>query len=630
MFNRFPNVLLGTLILLVIVVTAFLAAQNNAEVEYRLSFPAPEHRWLEVEVLFSELSPEPLVLRMSSASPGRYARHEFAKNLIEITFRNGQGSAVEVDQLGVARWEVSGHAGSVRVNYRLFGDRVDGTYLGVDSTHAHMNLPATLLWAEGLERRPVRVSLIPPPGDLSWDVATQLYPTADPHTFTAPNLAYLLDSPIEFSGFELRTFVVPDPSIDDHLPTFKVAVHHDGDAGVTPFVDAVERIVREMVTIYGEFPRFETGTYTFIADYTDTASSDAMEHRNSTVLTSNATLDSAGARTRLLESAAHEFFHAWNVERIRPRSLEPFDFTDANVSGELWLAEGVTNYYGALVLKRAGLITLDAMLERFSNVINTVALSPGRRLNSVVEMSRMAPFTDAATAIDRTNFGNTFISYYIWGEAIGIGLDLALREHTSNRVSLDDYMAALWTEFGRSNGGIPGVVDRPYTAHDAQWVLGLVASDSEFADQFFARYIDGREVVDYTQLFQPMGIAVQPINPGVAMLGDVQFNRRLRVDTDTAYGSPLYDAGVARGDQIESLAGRPVVNESDIDRVLESYEPGDRIAVTFTRLGQVRESSVSLTEDGRMRLVPVESLGQILSTAQRDARERWLGSKSGF
>ena len=169
-----------------------------------------------------------------------------------------------------------------------------------------------------------------------------------------------------------------------------------------------------MVTIYGEFPRFETGTYTFIADYTDTASSDAMEHRNSTVLTSNATLDSAGARTRLLESAAHEFFHAWNVERIRPRSLEPFDFTDANVSGELWLAEGVTNYYGALVLKRAGLITLDAMLERFSNVINTVALSPGRRLNSVVEMSRMAPFTDAATAIDRTNFGNTFISYYIF------------------------------------------------------------------------------------------------------------------------------------------------------------------------------------------------------------------------
>ena len=127
-----------------------------------------------------------------------------------------------------------------------------------------------------------------------------------------------------------------------------------------------------------------------------------------------------------------------------------------------------------------------------------------------------------------------------------------------------------------------------------------------------------------------MGIAVQPINPGVAMLGDVQFNRRLRVDTDTAYGSPLYDAGVARGDQIESLAGRPVGNESDIDRVLESYEPGDRITVTFTRLGQVRESLVSLTEDGRMRLVPVESLGQILSTAQHDARESWLGSKSGF
>ncbi len=629
MFNRCPNVLLGTLFLLIVAATAFPGAQSDGEVEYRLSFPAPEHRWVEVEVLFAGLSPEPLMLRMSSASPGRYARHEFAKNLIQIAFTNGQGSMVEVDQLGAAHWKVSSHAGSVRVNYRLFGDRVDGTYLGIDSTHAHMNLPATLLWAEGLERSPVRVSLIPPPGNLSWDVATQLYPTADPHTFTAPNLAYLLDSPIEYSEFDLRTFVVQDPSSANYRPTFKVAVHYDGGEGITLFVDAIERMVKEMVTVFGEFPRFETDTYTFIADYTDAASSDAMEHRNSTILTSNAKLDSAAARTRLLESAAHEFFHAWNVERIRPRALEPFDFTDANVSGELWLAEGVTNYYGALVLKRAGLVTLEAMLERFSNAINTVTLSPGRQLHSVVEMSRMAPFTDAATAIDPTNFGNTFISYYTWGEAIGIGLDLILRERTSNRVSLDDYMGALWAEFGGSNSGTPGIVDRPYTAHDAQRLLGLVASDNEFAGQFFARYIDGHEVVDYTQLFQLMGIVMQPVNPGVATLGDVRFNRRLRVDANTANGSPLYDAGVARGDQIQSLDGRPVANESDVNRVLASHAPGDRVGVTFARNGQVRESSVTLTEDGRTSLLTVESLGQDLSTAQRDARESWLGSKNG-
>ena len=466
------------------------AGQSPPPVEYRLSFPSPQHRWLAVDARFDEVGAAPLHVRMSSASPGRYARHEFAKNLIEIAFTGAGGAPVEVTRRGPAHWEVAGHGGEVRVRYRLFGDRVDGTYLGVDATHAHMNAPATLVWAEGIEERPARLTLTRPPG-ATWAAATQLFPTDDPLTYTAPNLAYLLDSPIEFSDFALRTFTVPDPADPAYRPTFRVAVHHAGATGLAEYVTAVESIVRETVPIFGEFPRFETGTYTFIADYLPAASGDAMEHRNSTVLTANASLARPSDRTRLLGSVAHEFVHAWNVERIRPRSLEPFDFTAANVSGELWLAEGFTNYYGALILQRAGLVGLAATLDRFARVIGTVTNGPGRRLRSVVEMSRMAPFTDAATAIDPTNFENTFISYYVWGEAIGLGLDLALRERTGNRVTLDDYLRALWQRFGRAGGDIPGVVARPYTPADAVDVLGRVGGDPSFAREFFARYVDG-------------------------------------------------------------------------------------------------------------------------------------------
>ena len=355
-----------------------------------------------------------------------------------------------------------------------------------------------------------------------------------------------------------------------------------------------------------------------------------MEHRNSTVLTANARLDRD--RTRLLGSVSHEFFHAWNVERIRPRSLEPFDFTRANVSGALWLGEGFTNYYGALVLQRAGLAPLGATLDRFTRVIDTVARGPGRQFRSVVEMSRMAPFTDAATAIDPTNFGNTFISYYTWGEAVGLGLDLTLRSRSGGRVTLDDYMRTLWERFGAPDGepgaGVPpGVVTRPYTPADAEAVLGEVAGDAAFAREFFARYIEGREVVDYAALLAEAGILARPVAPGRASLGDLPLGGGMRVSRPTAYGSPLYEAGIAQDDVIVSVDGSRVASAPAVGRLLRDRRPGDRVAIVFRRQGRERETTATLAADTRVVLVPAEAAGGDLTPAQRAFREAWLGSR---
>lgn len=623
---RSPLVVTAVLCLVALGVWSAGQTLSPAEIEYRVSFPAPEHRWLQVDARFTDLGETPLRARMSTASPGRYARHEFAKNVIDVQAFDGSGSEVSVTRPTAHEWVVGVHDGTVHLRYRLFGDRIDGTYLAVDSTHAHMNMPATLMWGQGLEDRPMRLVFEPPSGS-AWKAATQLFPTDDPMEFTAPNLQYLMDSPTELSDFELRTFAVADPSSSLNRPTFRVALHHGAATGVDAYVASVEAIVREVVTVFGEFPVFETNTYTFIADYLSHASGDAMEHRNSTVLTASGGLEVPGQAERLLGAVAHEFFHVWNVERIRPVSLEPFDFTDANLSGELWLAEGFTNYYGKLVMMRSGVTTLETTVSALGATLDVVIASPGRLLNSAVEMSRLAPFTDAATAIDPTNFGNTFISYYTWGEAIGLGLDLTLRARTDGVVTLDDYMRALWQRFGKPGGPTPGSVARPYTLVDARSVLAAVSGDERFAATFFERFIEGRDVVDYAELLDRAGLVLQPRAPGVASLGRVRLGAGMTVMAPTPYGSPLYEAGVDRGDVLARLDGEDVSSARDLARVLQSIDPGDTVELRFQRRGVSVESTVTPVEDPGVSIVTVESTGGRLSTDQEAFRDAWLGSQ---
>ena len=186
-----------------------LAAAREAPFEYRLSFPSPEHRWMMVEARFAELPAGTAEIRMSRTSPGRYALHEFAKNVFEVRITNGAGAELQPERPNLHQWNVRGHDGTVVVSYKVFGDRSDGTYLSVDAAHAHMNMPATVMYVRGQLTRPARITLVQPAGR-QWRVATQLFPTADPLVFTAPNVQYLMDSPVEFGSFTWRTFTVTD------------------------------------------------------------------------------------------------------------------------------------------------------------------------------------------------------------------------------------------------------------------------------------------------------------------------------------------------------------------------------------------------------------------------------------
>ena len=599
-------------------------ALAQAPVAYRLTFPEREHRLMQVQVTFAEVPAGPLQLRMSRTSPGRYSLHEFAKNVFDVRATDGAGRTLTVTRPNVYQWDVADHAGTVQVTYTIFGDRTDGTYLAVDASHAHINMPAALMWARGLERRAATVRFEPPPGS-SWRVATQLLSGTDAFSFSAPNLQYLMDSPAELSAYALRTFTVNDES---RTPVFRVAVHHTGtDADLDSFARGVESLVRETRHIFGEYPAFEGNTYTFIADYLPWADGDGMEHRNSTILTSSSSI--RANRADLLDTVAHEFFHAWNVERIRPASLEPFNFEETNMSGELWLAEGFTSYFAPLLMKRTDLITVRDFAQEMGRVLNTVLTSPGRRLHSPVEMSRMAPFIDAATSMDRTVSDNTFISYYTWGEALGLGLDLTLRDRSNNKVTLDVFMRALWERFGRSTAPVAGVVERPYTLDDLKSVLGQVAGDEAFAADFFAKYIEGRDMVSYAPLLARAGMVWRPVAPGRAHIGNVRLQASTggaRVTAAVPFGSPAYQAGIDRDDVIVSIGGTLVSGPDDVVRVVGTRKPGESVPVVFERRGTRVTGTLALVEDPQHELIPAEDAGQTLTAEQRQFRDAWLSS----
>jgi predicted metalloprotease with PDZ domain len=526
------------LVRLVALLALAARVQAGDAIEYRFSFPDAEHHWMQVEATFADLPDGPVELRFSRSSPGRYSLHDFVKHVDRLTFTTGSDRPIVPDHPNPSEWTVTSHDSTVRVSYRVFGDRLDGTYLALDATHAHLNMPAVIMWARGLELRPIRVTFERPTHGTSWQVATQLYPTADPQAFTAPNLQYLMESPAEFGQIVWRSFEAPVPAgVAARAPTIRVALHHQGsEADADAFAAGLRKIVEQARRVFGEFPEYERNTYTFLADVLPSAANDGMEHRNSCVLTSNAALGTA--RTRLLDTAAHEFFHGWNVERIRPRSLEPFDFEHANVSAELWLAEGVTSYYDGLLMTRAGFWTLDELTADLGAAVSTVVTSPAIRIRSAEDMSRLAPFVDAASGTTAAATGATYVSYYTFGAALGFGLDLAIRQRTAGAASLDDVMRALWAECGRQGGAQPGYVDRPYTVADVRHALAVVTGDREFADTLVDRYVEGHYVMDYERLLANAGLVLRARKGAPGMSN----GRELEVVTTEVAGGRLSEA----------------------------------------------------------------------------------------
>lgn len=594
------------IILTLLVLSSNIHAQTNS---YEISFENAVHHEAEVEAVFPDIETDTLTVRMSRTSPGRYALHEFAKNVYNFKATNSLGQPLRVLRPNPYAWQIVGHDGSVKVSYTLFANRGDGTYSQVDETHAHLNIPATFMYAPDLSNRKVEVDF-KVREDLNWKVATQL-PLVSGTTYFAPNLQYFMDSPTEISNYDLREFEVDS---NGKKQLVQLALHHNGSQAETDtYFEKVKKVVLEEKAVFAELPNFDFDTYTFLACYIPNASGDGMEHRNSTVLTSTRSL-AAGGMDRNIGTVSHEFFHAWNVERIRPKSLEPFDFEEANMSGALWFAEGFTSYYTNLILCRAGLISAEKYVEGLTGTFNYVWNSPARQFFNPIEMSYQAPFVDAATAVDPVNRTNTFISYYSYGSVLGLALDLSLRK---NGLNLDDYMKLVWQSYGKN--------EKPYQIKDLQELLNSYAGE-EFGNAFFNSFIYQSKMPDYQSLLQSVGVSLKQ-KSGTPYLGfRVTYNDKNRavINGNIKMGSPAYKAGLNKGDMIIAINDIPITADKSFDSYLEPLKIADTLDITFERYGKKKSTSLILAKNPEYAIFLNEKEGVTPSKAVLRMRKNWL------
>jgi predicted metalloprotease with PDZ domain len=345
-------------------------------------------------------------------------------------------------------------------------------------------------------------------------------------------------------------------------------------------------------------------------------------------------LKTSEGRQQALGSIAHEFFHNWNIERIRPTGIEPFDFTRENVTCCLWLGEGFTQYYAGLLRARAGLGGA-APVAVAAAVIN----APGRAARSAVQMSEYAPFADGAVSADTTDADRTFFLYYTYGSGIALALDLSLREMSGGKQSLDDYMKLLWAQHGKPNGPAPGLVAKPYDLKDLRNHLATLTGNRKFADDFFDKYVEGSDAPDYAHLLGIAGYSLVMAPAGRGWLGTVPVSETangLGVGLGRAFfpggpprpspvpfNTPLYDAGIDSGDTIKTIDGQPAT--SSAWAAIANKKPGDQVTLTgMRRGGEMFTKAITLKQDPTA--LQVGSM-QTLSVAQKAFRDAWLSSK---
>ena len=589
---------------------------SGQRISYIVSFPNLAHHEAKIEIIASDIPTRNAVFRMSRSSPGRYATHEFGKNIYDVKAFDQQGKAVTITRTDGDVYEVSRHNGYLRVQYTLYGNYADGTYAGIDPSGVHLNMPAAFLWMKGVDNIPITIHFSVP-DSLQWSIATQLQTTNDPWTFTARGLQYFMDCPTKIGKLRYRKWEVKNP--DKKSYTFRIALDGAGEDTIfSTFSGKVEKIVQQAQAVFGETPAYDYGEYTFLASINPYVHGDGMEHRNSTMISLPVTFH---GEDFLLGVFAHEFFHCWNVKRIRPKTLEPFNFEKSDMSHELWFAEGFTQYYGDLLVLRSGVgKDTDYVKTTLSGLINVKMNTPGARLYSPVEASELAVFVDAGVSVDKTNYPNIYSSYYPYGGAIALALDLELRAHYQK--TLDDYMQAVWKKFGK-----PEV---PYTVSGLEDVLATLTGDKKFASSYFDKYIYGHEGIDYNSLLAPAGFLLKKTAEGKAWIGNVRYteNEGLVIASNTVRGTPLYEAGLDVDDKIESIDNQPIKTSADLNKVLEAHTPGASVTIRYVHHAEGKTVGIVLKENPALSVVTYEKSGLPVTPAIGQFRKSWLGGKA--
>jgi predicted metalloprotease with PDZ domain len=559
------------ILLLFAAATAAFGQASEGTMAINLSMEHPATHYYHVVFRTEGMKGDALDFKLPAWTPGYYRIMDYSKNLVNFSASDGAGHALALSKTTKNTWHVDSHnAQSVTVSYDVYAFNPFVAESFLDDTRGYITPASVFLHVAGQIQHPVTLTIQPYSG---WSrVSLGLDPVpGQPNTFSAPDFDLLYDCPILMGNQEVRSFEVQG------VP-HALVLENVSNVDHAKITADLKRMVEAAVRIIGEIPYRH---YTFLAMG---AGGGGIEHLTSTAMMFNgSSLSDPAGYSRWLSFVAHEYFHTYNVKRIRPIALGPFDYDKENYTDMLWVSEGFTVYYEDLILVRAGLMTHDQYFERVQKNIQHYENSPGHLIQSAAESS----FDTWIKGMNRGEyFSNTTISYYDKGAVLGLLLDLKIRKETGNRRSLDDVMRALYQKYYKERKR--GFTDQEFR-EECDSAAGVPLSE-------IFEYATTVKDIDYRKYFAYAGldIDVDPVaQPGVFLGADAQFQDGNLVISSVEWDSPAQRGGLMAQDQILALDGTRLTAKS-MDDALKFKKAGEKIRFLVSRRGAIREMDVLL------------------------------------
>ncbi|WP_316805821.1 peptidase M61 [Pedobacter agri] len=600
---------------LVLLLTSIMAAKAQVKIAFEVSFKEPQAHYAEVQMNISGLAKDYVDVKMPVWTPGSYLVREFEKSVEEFKATAG-GKQVKVEKVRKNTWRIfSAKAANIKINYRVYAFEISVRTPFIDDSHAFLSPTGIFMHPDGMIKSPSTVKIIP---FNSWSkVSTGLEPVAgEQFTYKASDFDILYDSPIEVGNQDVFEFMAAGVR-------HEVAMYGGGNYDKEKLKVDMAKIVEEITAVYGENPNKH---YTFIV-HNFLRGGGGLEHLNSTTLgaTRNAYNTEAGYKG-FLALVAHEYHHLWNVKRLRPVALGPFDYDNENYTTNLWVAEGFTSYYENKYMHRAGFNDDATFINDLAGAIGTVTNTPGAKYQSAASSSYDAWIIGYRP---NENSKNNSISYYSKGEVIGILMDLEIINATKGAKSLDDVMKAMYLQCK--------TLKRGYT--DAEFKAMVEKISGISFTNFWAKYVNGVDDAEYVKYFGYAGIDVAtenatPGKPVSGASGQLTNNGTISVSSITR-NSAAWIAGLNVNDEIISLDDVTVSDALATIRlrspmlsletlpVVSKKNIGDVLKLKIKRDGVEKEISLTLKENPNVRLKA--TINSNATATQKAVFKKWTG-----
>jgi predicted metalloprotease with PDZ domain len=589
---------LFSLILLLMNQTTSEAA-SKIQIYYTVTFPEAPAHYIDVEMDISGLKQDMLDLKMPVWTPGSYLIREFSKN-VESFSAEANGKAVDAKKVRKNLWRIpTQNISFVKVKYRVYAFEISVRTSFVDVSHGFLANAGVFMYPDGMLHNSATIHIIPYKNWTKVSASLEMV-KSDPFTLHSPNYDILFDSPIEIGNQDVFEF-------DAAGVKYQVAMYGGGNYDKERLKKDMSKIAELETAVYDENPN---GHYVFIV-HNYAKGGGGLEHLSSTVL--GASREGYGTERgyqSFLSLAAHEHFHLWNVKRLRPIALGPFDYDNENYTTDLWIAEGFTAYYQDIIIRRTNLYPADNYLGILANDINIVTNQPGNKIQSLAEAS-----FDAWIKYYRPNenSSNTTISYYNKGALIAMMLDVEIINDTDSKYSLDDVMKYMYDTYYKTK-------KRGYT--DNEFKQGLEKFTGENLDTFYKKYIYGVDDIDYDKYLGYAGYHLTDElaasnDPGLGITTKSE-NGKITVSGVSRGGAAWID-GINVNDEITAVDSAKI---TDINTVLAGKKPADKIDISVIRDGMPLTLQVTLQKKAQVKYRVVE-LPQP-SAQQLKVRKKWL------